>query len=167
MLNVPQAPIHTARLELRRTRVEDAAAMFEALRHPDIYPYLPRNAPKTAEELAQRFARVMQETAPDRAEQWLNWTVWLTESSAPLGTVEATVNPAGNVSIGYMFDPRVWRRGYAREAVAEMLRQLEAHGARRFEATIDVRNIASKRLVAALGFAHVDTSGIDETWRRG
>lgn len=165
MLAASPAPLTAPRLELRRTRVEDAAAMFNALRNPAIYTFIPRAPPRTAEELAARFARVIEETAPGRAEQWLNWTVWLRDTGAPLGMVEATVNAAHSVAVAYLFDPHVWRRGYAREATAAMIAHLSAQGARAFEATIDVRNEASRALAAALGFAYVHTHGIDETWR--
>ncbi|MGH6951777.1 MAG: GNAT family N-acetyltransferase, partial [Vitreimonas sp.] len=94
-----------------------------------------------------------------------NWTVWLRDTGAPLGMIEATVDPACGVAVAYLFDPRVWRRGYAREATAAMIAHLSARGARAFEATIDVRNEASRALVTALGFTHVRTHGIDETWR--
>jgi RimJ/RimL family protein N-acetyltransferase len=164
MLVVSRDPIFTQRLELRRTRVEDAAAMYEALRHPEIYTFLPRNAPKDAAEVAARFARVMHETAPDRAEQWLNWTVWLRQPLTPLGAIEATVNARNEAAIGYLFDPRHWRRGYAREALAAMLDVLR--GARCFEATIDIRNLASQRLVAALGFTLERVAGADQIWRK-
>ena len=167
MLTVSPDPLLTPRLELRRTRVEDAAAMFEALRHEEIYAYIPRAAPATVADVEARFARVMVETAPGRAEQWLNWTVWRREDGAGVGMVEATVDAQRGVSIGYLFDPRVWRRGYAREAVGAMLAHLAECGAAAFEATIDVRNAGSRALVAALGFAHVETAGIDEMWRRG
>lgn len=166
MLAVSRDPIFTPRLELRRTRLEDAGAMFEALRDPKMYAYLPRNAPRDIAEVEARFARVMQEIAPDRADQWLNWTVWLHERAQPLSMVEATVRPDHSVSIGYQFDPRIWRRGYAREAVGAMLDHLETHGARAFEATIDIRNTASRALAASLGFTHARTEGIDETWLR-
>lgn len=167
MLAASSTPLLTPRLELRRTRVADAAAMFAALRDPAIYAFIPRAAPRTAEELAARFARVIEETAPGRAEQWLNWTVWLRETGAALGMVEATVDAAHGVAVAYLFDPQVWRRGYAREATGAMIAHLTAQGARGFEALIDVRNEASRALAAALGFTHVSTHGIDETWRRG
>lgn len=166
MLEVSRDAILTRRLELRRTRIDDAAAMFEALRRPEMYAFIPRYAPKTVADVEARFARVIQETAPDRTEQWLNWTVWLRESGAGIGTIEATVNTDHCISIGYLFDPRFWRRGYAREAVAAMLAHLAAAGASSFEASVDIRNAASKALAASLGFHHVTTAGADETWRR-
>ena len=166
MLTVSRAPIFTSRLELRRTRPEDAAAMFEALSDPQIYEFVPRKAPANPADVELRFLRVMHETAPDRLEQWLNWTVWLRESGAGIGTVEATVKPGHRVEIGYLFDPRMWRRGFGREAVAAMIEHLQAQGAASFEASIDIRNIASKALAGALGFTHIETRGLDETWRR-
>ncbi len=166
MLTVSREPLLTPRLELRRTRVEDAAAMFDALSDPAMYAFLPRSAPTSVADVEARFARVIQETAPDRAEQWLNWTVWLRENGAPIGMTEATVNGA-KVSIGYLFDPRMWRRGYGREAVAAMVNHLTAQGATEIEATLDVRNAGSRALVAVLGFAHIETKGADEIWRLG
>lgn len=166
MLTVSREPLITARLELRRTRIEDAPAMFEALRDPEMYAYISRAAPATVAEVEQRFARIAVETAPDRQEQWLNWTVWLRDGGTPLGMVEATVFPDNVVFVGYMFDPRHHRRGYGREATTEILRHLSACGARSFTGTIDIRNTASRALAAALGFKHVATEGIDERWDR-
>ena len=166
MLVVSRDPIFTPRLELRRTRAEDAAAMFDALRDPRMYAFIPRGAPVKVADVEARFARVIQETAPDRLDQWLNWTVWLREANTGLGTIEATVKPDHRTEIGYLFDTRVWRRGYAREAVSAMINHLSQNGAASFEASIDIRNTASKALAASLGFTHVETRGIDEIWRR-
>ena len=167
MLTISHEPLLTPRLELRRTRIDDAAAMFDALSDPAMYAFIPRNAPTSVADVEARFARVMQETATDRAERWLNWTVWLRENGAAIGMTEATVSASGKVSIGYLFDPRIWRRGYGREAVAAMVSHLTAQGATEIEATIDVRNTGSRALVAALGFTHIETKGADEIWRLG
>lgn len=166
MLIVSRDPIFTPRLELRRTRIEDAAAMFEALRDPEMYAYIPRKAPANVADIETRFARVIHETAPDRLDQWLNWTVWLRETGVGIGTIEATVKPDHRTEIGYSFDPRTWRRGYGKEAVNAMLDHLRACGAACFEASIDIRNDASKALARSLGFEHVETRGLDEYWRR-
>lgn len=166
MLVVSREPIFTPRLELRRTRTADAAAMFEALRNPEMYAFIPRAAPLSVDEIERRFARVQQETAPDRPDQWLNWTVWLRDTGVGIGTIEATLKPDRRVEIGYLFDPKIWRRGYGREAVGAMLKHLITTGADVFEASIDIRNTASKALATALGFSHFETRGLDETWRR-
>lgn len=166
MLQVSREPLLTPRLELRRTRVEDAARMFDMLRDPEIYAFIPRSPPATVADVEQRFTRITQETAPDRADQWLNWIVWLRDVGTPVGMVEATVYPNDVVFIGYMFDRRHHRRGYGREATAQILKHLSACGARSFTGAIDIRNTASRGLAAALGFRHVSTEGIDETWER-
>lgn len=165
MLTISRDPILTPRLELRRTRIEDAAAMFEALRHPEMYLYVPHNTPTAIADVETRFARVMQETAPDRLDQWLNWTVWRSEDGAPLGTVEATVNKHHAASIGYMFSPLAWGHGYATEATKGMIDHLRAQGAHTITAEIDVRNEASKAVVARLGFEHMLTQQGEEYWR--
>jgi len=165
MLSISRAPLFTPRLELRRTRAEDAAAMFEALRHPEMYRYVPHRTPATIVDVELRFARVMQETAPDRLEQWLNWTVWRSEDGAPLGTVEATVDQHRAASIGYIFDPRTWGNGYATEAVRAMMHHLRAQGALAFKAEIDIQNDASRAVLQRLGFHHTSTEGADEFWQ--
>lgn len=166
MLQISREPLLTSRLELRRTRVEDAAAMFDMLRDPEIYAYISRSPPTTVADVEERFTRITQETAPDRADQWLNWIVWLRDIGTPVGMVEATVYPSNVVFVGYMFDRRHHRRGYGREATAQLLKYLSACGAQSFTGTIDVRNTASRALATALGFRHVSTEGIDETWER-
>lgn len=165
MLDVSREPIFTPRLELRRTRLEDAAAMFEALRHPEMYRYVPHRTPATVVDVELRFARVTQETAPDRVTQWLNWTVWRREDGAPLGTVEATITQHDIAEIGYMFDPRTWGRGYATEAAAAMIEHLRAQGAVEIQAEIDVRNTASKAVAERLGLQLVFTQHGEEYWR--
>lgn len=163
MLTISRDPLFTPRLELRRTRVEDAGAMFEALRHPEMYRYVPHKTPESAADVELRFARVMQETAPDRFDRWLNWTVWRLEDGAPLGTIEATVQHDA-AAIGYMFAPSVWGHGYATEAVKAMMDHLRAHGAVAFKAEIDIQNGASRAVLQRLGFRHVSTEGADEFW---
>lgn len=165
MLDVSRDPLFTTRLELRRTRIEDSEAMFDALRYRQMYQYVPHETPATVADVARRFARVMQETAPDRLDQWLNWTVWQRETNKPLGTVEATISQNNNVSIGYMFSPAVWGRGYATEAVKAMMKHLRTQGAIVFKAEIDIQNEASKGVVRRLGFRHISTEGADEYWR--
>ena len=165
MLDISREPLLTPRLELRRTRVEDGAAMFEALRHSEMYRYVPHKTPSSIADVETRFARVIQETAPDRLDQWLNWTVWRRADGAPLGTVEATVSQHHSASIGYMFDPRVWGQGYATEAAASMIDHLRARGGLVFKAEIDIQNNASKAVMRRLGFRHAFTQGADEFWR--
>jgi RimJ/RimL family protein N-acetyltransferase len=167
MLAVSRDPILTPRAELRRTRLEDAPALFQALKAPEIYTYLPRRPPRDAGDMALHFARIMEETAPNRGDQWLNWTAWRRSDNTALGTLEATVRSDCTVVVGYVFGLAHRGQGYARECVGAMIEALAHCGARAFEAIVDVRNERSQGLARALGFRHEETRGIDQIWRRG
>ena len=167
MLTVSRATLLTPRTILRRTRLEDAPAMFEALKAPEIYAFVPRQPPRDVGDMAAHFARVMPETAPYRSERWLNWTVWRRQDGAALGAVEASVRGDHTAAIGYMFGLSYRGRGYARESVGAMLEELTRCGVHGFEAVIDLRNAPSQRLARALGFQHELIRGIDQIWRRG
>lgn len=163
MLRVPEAPLCTVRLTLKRLRAEDAAAMWSVLRDPEIYRWVDRAPPADESEIGARFARITASGAgaPD---QWLNWTVWTDEE--PVGLVEATVRPDRSVAIAYMFARRIWRRGYAREAVAALIALLVTLGAASFEAAIDVGNTASIALAKSLGFKRSGAAANgEEMWR--
>lgn len=166
MLAVSRATLLTPRTILRRTRLEDAPAMFEALKAPEIYAFVPRQPPRDVSDMAAHSARVMPETAPYRSERWLNWTVWRRQDGAALGAVEASMRGDHTAAIGYMFGLGYRGQGYARESVGAMLEELARCGARRFEASIDIRNAPSQRLAQTLRFQHEMTRGIDQIWRR-
>jgi [ribosomal protein S5]-alanine N-acetyltransferase len=56
--------------------------------------------------------------------------------------------------IGFMLDPAIWGRGFAREALRPVLaRAFDQHGLPWVEADVDPRNAASLSLLASLGFA--------------
>jgi ribosomal-protein-alanine N-acetyltransferase len=176
MLAVSLAPIETERLMLRPVDPAHAREMWPVLREPALYQWIAREPPSTLADIEARLNRISVRSAPGRDDQWLNWTVWLRASDEAIGIVESTVPPSHVVQIAYMFAPRVWRQGYASEAVRAVLATLEAAGAVGFEATIDTRNAASRALAAKLGFRLIETrpSGdiiagapsLEEVWRR-
>ncbi|WP_318248057.1 GNAT family N-acetyltransferase [Novosphingobium huizhouense] len=68
--------------------------------------------------------------------------------------------------IGYLFDPAVWGRGYAREAVgAVVARAFAHHRLSRILADVDPRNAASIRLLERLGFT--ESHRQERTWLVG
>ena len=72
--------------------------------------------------------------------------------------------------LGYKFDQRVWRRGYAKESIAQCIwiafREMNLH---RIEAQTLPENEASRKLLEGLGFAWEGTKRqgvkLHGTWR--
>ncbi len=175
-LAISLEPIVTERLALRPVETAHAEAMWPVLREPALYQWIARAPPAALSDVEARLQRTSVRIAEGRADQWLNWTVWLREQDEAIGIVESTVPPSRVVEIAYMFAPRHWGRGYANEAVRAAMEALATGGAAAFEATIDTRNAASRALAAKLGFRLIETrpSGdiiagapsLEEVWRR-
>lgn len=129
-------------------------SMFYGLSNPDGYAFIPEDPPPSLERLTARYAFLERRRSPDDREAWLNW-IMVGADGRPRGYLQATVRLAErDASIAYfVFAP--WRgQGLAAEGLRELLPALcEAYGLRRVEAQIDTRNLASLRLIEALGFA--------------
>lgn len=176
MLEISTAPLVTQRLVLWPIEPAHAEAMWPVLRDPALYSWIARAPPAALADVEARFARISQRTAPDRTDQWLNWTVWTRDGDQAIGIVEATAPSSDVVLIAYMFSSAAWGKGYATEATSAVISELERAGARGFEATIDTRNAASRALAAKLGFQLVETRAstdiiagapsMEELWRR-
>ena len=142
--------IRTARLVLEPLTVAHAPAMFELLRDPALYTYLDYGPPASLEPVQQVYAQLETRRSPDGSEEWLNWII--TRDGAPIGLVQATIYPDSSANVAYLLGSAHWGHGYALEAVAAMIEQLE--GCRLF-ATVDPRNERSIRLLERLGFRHI------------
>jgi ribosomal-protein-alanine N-acetyltransferase len=144
--------IVTRRLVLEPLDASHAPAMFAGMSDPQLFLWLDDVHPPTAAALALRYARITAAGAgaPDR---WLNWVMRLRDGGDPAGHVEVTLRPDGVASLAYFTFTRFMRRGLAREACAAVLEALrDDFGAREVVATMDVRNVASWKLVESLGF---------------
>ena len=162
MIEVSREPFRTERLLLRPAAVTDATAMWPVLGDPALYQWIARRPPASRADVEDRMARISQRTAEGRADQWLNWTVWLPESGNAVGIVETTVPPTHVASIAYLFGRAFRGHGYASEAVGAVIALLEAAGMVAFEATIDARNLASRALALRLGFTLIETRPSDD-----
>jgi RimJ/RimL family protein N-acetyltransferase len=68
----------------------------------------------------------------------------------------------GAVELGYATFPAYWRRGYARECCAALMRWAHyAHGVTKFVVSVGIDNQASRNLVTSLGFKRI-ASRLDE-----
>ena len=141
----------TARLRLEPLVVAHAEELFGYLAEPELYLYIPREAPSSVAAVRARLERLVGRRSPDGAELWLNWV--MRAEGAPVGMLEATVHPDRTASVAYMVFAAARRRGYASEAVRWLLGWLGAARAiERARATVDPRNAASVALLRRLGF---------------
>lgn len=148
--------LFTRRLLLEPLLPAHARRLFEHLQDSRLYRFHAGEPPASIEELERLYESWATRTSPDGAQTWLNYAVARTDG-VYVGWVQATI--AGDVAtIGYDTFPEFWRRGYATEACAELVRALcHEHGISNIVAVVDTENAASIRLLEGLGFRHVWT----------
>jgi ribosomal-protein-alanine N-acetyltransferase len=148
----------TARLHIEPLRSFHAPLLFPVLADPRIYFYVPDEIHRTVATLTDRFACLERGAPAGDKSVWLNWVVQRVDSSAYIGTLQATVTPESHAYIGYVLGPSAWGRGYATEACAWLVAELQTRFALTdILATIDVRNLPSIRVVERLGFRCIGT----------
>jgi RimJ/RimL family protein N-acetyltransferase len=143
--------LSTRRLVLEPQVVGHAEEMFHVLGDPAIYAF-ENEPPESLDWLRERFRKLESRRSADGKEFWLNWVVRVPGEPA-IGFVQATVHAGGWADVAYVFSSAHWGKGYASEAVEEMLEELAATwGVTRFEAVYKTANVRSRRLLDRLGF---------------
>lgn len=120
---------------------------------PEIVRYVPY-PPLTRDQAEERLRTIATMTAIDDEAQNLRFAVELPETHEPIGDVSMWCSPSDRhqAEIGYVFNPRFHGRGYATEAVTELLRVgFEEAGLHRITANADARNAASIRVMERVG----------------
>ncbi len=147
----------TQRLVLESLRREHAPLLYDDLLDERIWTYLPLDAPSLVENLSDNYsAREVGHAPDDNSEIWLNWAVAERSSGLYIGRLEATLYGDRTADIAYITFPDFWRRGYAKEGCAAMIRHLfDTHRVKTVAASMDTRNAASIALVESLGFTLV------------
>lgn len=115
----------TERLVLRPWRPVDADVLLRMRARPEVARWMAETAPwarmAQAEEAIARWTEALAVGAGLGT-----WAITPRDGDTPIGSVSLKPIPNGDgeVEIGWMLDPDVWGRGYAREAAAAVL----AHG---------------------------------------
>lgn len=137
----------TARLLLRRFLPSDGPALYSYLSLPEVVRYEPY--PVQSAEDCERLAA-------ERADRDDLWAVCLRSSGDLIGNLYLhREDPRAwrTWTLGYVFHPDHWGRGYASEAASALVTTcFESWGAHRVTAGCDPRNAASWRLLERLGF---------------
>lgn len=141
--------LETERLLIQRLKYEDAEEIFyayasklEATRFvswpvhqlvADTNKYLRRAVPAWSAGLA------------------FHYSIRKKEENRLIGSV-GVINDRGNIQLGYVMSPTVWNRGYATEAVNDIIKQLVTlEGVYRIWTFVDVENVASQRVLQKVG----------------
>jgi ribosomal-protein-alanine N-acetyltransferase len=150
--------LETACLVLEPLTAEHAVSLWRYVRHPDLYRYIPQDAPLDLQKYTDRFKKLETRISPDGSEIWLNWAVWLKEASVYIGKMEATVVKDDLAYIAYELDPAYQHLGYATEACHAMISELQKYyNVKTIHAHIDTRNAKSIQLVERLGLQRMRT----------
>ena len=150
--------VETERLTLEPLTREHAEPLFRALRHKEIYRFIPQDPPASVDEFTERYQFLEKRKSPDGREHWLNWAVRLKEDGACLGRIQSTVRQDRTALFAYEFGNDWWGQGLATEASLRVIEHLFAsYEVDRFIAEVDTRNVASMRLLERLGFERGET----------
>ena len=158
----------TPRLVLRRFVAGDAAALAAYRSDPAVAQYQGWDAPYPAER-AHAFVAWLVEHHPDEPGEW--YQLAIAASAAPdLLIGDCGFRPRAEeplvVDIGFTLGRAAQGRGYATEAVGEVIRYLfDERGKHKVSADCDTRNVASWRLMERLGL--VREGALSETFRDG
>jgi RimJ/RimL family protein N-acetyltransferase len=150
----------TPRLVLRRFAAADAEPFAAYRSMPSVARFQSWDAPYPLER-AQAMIEWLAEHHPDEPGEW--YQVAIAEREAPdvlvgdCGFRPRTEEPLV-VDIGFTLGPSAQGRGYATEAIGELLRYLfEDRGKHKVCADCDTRNDRSWRLLERLGFTREGT----------
>jgi ribosomal-protein-alanine N-acetyltransferase len=140
--------IDTDRLLLRPIRLRDFGFFYRLVGNKDVRRYLGGPVP-----LRARFERFLNYCigVPNS----VIWIVRARDNDELIGIVElGPYHDAKDYEVSFQFCPKHWGNGFAREAVAAVLRMGFADtGLKRIISETQVANVASCRLLAGLGMS--------------
>jgi [ribosomal protein S5]-alanine N-acetyltransferase len=144
--------LETERLLLREIVKEDAQGIFDCFSNNDVTRYYgldPLTSIEQAEELVESFAKNYKE------KRGIRWGIEIKGKKGIIGTIgfNAWSPKHKRAEIGYELHPKYWRKGYATEAVSEVIsygfKELDLT---RIGAVVFIENKASNELLTKLGF---------------
>jgi RimJ/RimL family protein N-acetyltransferase len=147
--------LESERLVLEPLLPEHAARTFALWREERLYTFIPFEPPTDVVALEERFRKLAVRRSPDGTEEWLNWLAQEKSSGEYVAMIQITIRPDSSAYLAYITFVPQWRRGYGYEACQAVIRWLIGRGVEVIVAEMDVRNVASVRLIEKLGFERV------------
>lgn len=147
--------LRTKRLALEKLNRNHSESLFEVLKDPAVYSYIPQNAPLSIAELKKCYAKLENNLLAPDEEIWINFAVRLVSTSEYIGRLEATVYYE-EAEIAYLFGSRYWGFGYASESVQKLITFLkQEYSVSTIRASTDTRNVNSIKLLERLKFQFI------------
>jgi RimJ/RimL family protein N-acetyltransferase len=149
----------TERLVLRRPRLSDAGEIFQSYaQDPDVTRYVMWR-PHTGLQQTQEFLAGC--VAAWEGDNRFPFVITLKENASPIGMIE--IHPSGSrCGAGYVIGKTHWGKGYTTEALKTLIEWVFTQpGVYRLDATCDVENFASYRVMEKAG---MQREGILRRW---
>jgi aminoglycoside 6'-N-acetyltransferase len=145
----------TERLRLRRSTVEDAAAIAAYRSDPDVSRY--QGWERTDVDAIRADLEMMSDRVPGEP-GWVQFTVEERESGALVGDVGLSpADEPGVVKVGYTIAPAYQGRGYATEAIRALIGySFDTLGAEVVRAYASALNLPSHRVAERVGMHLVE-----------
>jgi ribosomal-protein-alanine N-acetyltransferase len=143
------------RLFARLYRDDDANAMFENYRDPDVWRWMGGGAAhSSATESLQHIRRYNERSAAE--DPWGIWAVEVKKTAEMIGTVLVSPLESGpEIEVGYYFGKRYWGFGYATEITRAAIRYGFGVGAlNQICGVVFPENIASQRVLEKAGMTY-------------
>jgi len=155
---IPSESFTTARLLLRKPRLEDAPLIFASYaQDPEVVRYLTFLPHRELRESAEAVQRFIDNWETGKAFHWL---IFQRENEQLVGAISARHDQG--INIGYALARPFWRQGFMSEAVSAVVEwAFSVPGIFRVWAVCDLENGASARLLERNGFRE---EGILRKW---
>ncbi|MEU6394186.1 GNAT family N-acetyltransferase [Streptomyces sp. NPDC046939] len=153
------APLESERVQLEPLRIEHAAEAAPVLNDVRLHKWI-GGMPPTEEELEQRYRRQVVGHSPDGRHGWLNWMLRERATGQLIGTVQATLYPAGpdrvEAELAWTVGHDFQGVGYAKESALAMAHWVRAQGVSGCVAHVHPDHLASAGIAAAVGMRPTD-----------
>ena len=149
--------LETPRLRLRAPTMDDPPQVQRYAVHEDIYRYLDMAVPTLG--LVERYLDALISAWDELHSTERVFAIEPKEVGRIAGLIRIRLdsNESGQGNVGYSLDSDFQRRGYATEALKEVVRLgFEDLGLRRIWATVDTRNEKSRGVLKRAGFRRED-----------
>lgn len=134
--------LHTKRLTMRSFKQSDAPELLDYLKEPVVHCF--------ADEKISTLAQA-QEKIKKKLSKPGHLAVALKESDAVIGDVFFEFEEPDTYSVGWNFNPKYAKKGYAYESAFALFTELFKNETRRIYAYIEDDNFASQKLAERLG----------------